>query len=231
MIARRLTSLTLLVVIFLGGLSEPVRAQFTPRFSSQRKQSVGQMHLGLGATVMNIGDFSNAAWPELDEPVPVFHARLGYAIPVTGENWFLMTEIEVSTATTAGVWAEPYTNEPHTVEGVVQSGVALTAGVLYSTEGRKMLLGGGVGFHLVNHDPDRPGSMLAQGQFFLRDPFLHMGFGVHANIARKIAELSDTTFLMVEARYKVASLAGNLPRSLRSILMSEFQLSMFLAIK
>ncbi len=231
MIARRLIPLTLLIVMFLGGISEPVRAQFTPRFSSQRKQSEGQMHLGFGATVMNIGDYSNAAWPELDATVPVLHARLGYAIPVTGEKWFLMTEIEVSTASTAGVWAEPFTNELHTVEKIVQAGVSLTAGVLYATDERKMLFGGGFGFYLLNHDPDRSGSMLAQGEFFLRDPFLHMGFGMHVNVARKIAELSETTFLMVEARYKVATLAGNLPRSLRNILLSEFQISTFLAIK
>ena len=83
----------------------------------------------------------------------------------------------------------------------------------------------------MNHDPERPGSMLTQGEFFLRDPFLHIGFGIQAHIARAIADLNETTKLMVEARYRVATLSGNVPRSLRSILLSEFQLGLYLAIK
>ncbi len=231
MIARRLIPLTLLVVMFSGMISEPVQAQFTPRFSSQRKQSEGQVHLGFGATVMNVGDYTSAPWPELEAHVPVLHARLGYAIPLAGQKWFLITEIEVSTAVTNGVWAELFSSDTHVVEKIQQTGVSLMAGAAYATADRKMLFGGGFGFHLLNHDPDRPGSMLAKGEFFLRDPFLHMGFGLHFHVSRAIAVVSETTRLMVEARYKIASLGGNLPRSLRNILMSEFQLTTYLAIK
>jgi len=232
MFARRLIPLALLIVFILGTVSEPVLAQFTPRFSSQRRQSEGQLHIGFGSTLLNIGDYSSEAWPEFDPPVPVLYARLGYAIPLTGgEKWYILTEIEYNTANANGLWSEPASTDNHVVTDISQSGVSLTASGVYATEGRKMLLGAGFGFYLMNHDPEVPGSMLTVGENFLRDPFLHMGFGVQAHIARAIADVNETTKLMVEARYRVATLSGNVPRSLRTILLSEFQLGLYLAIK
>jgi len=191
MFARRLIPLALLVVFILGTVSEPVQAQFTPRFSSQRRQSEGQLHIGLGSTLLNIGDYTSEAWPEFDAPVPVLYARLGYAIPLTGgERWYVLTEIEYNTANASGVWSEPQSLDTHNVTEIPQSGVSLTASGVFATEERKTLFGAGFGFYLLNHDPDRPGSMLTQGEFFLRDPFLHMGFGVQAHVARAIAEVS-----------------------------------------
>ncbi len=232
MFARRLIPLALLIVFILGSVSEPVMAQFTPRFSSQRRQTEGQLHIGFGSTVMNIGDYTSEAWPDFEPPVPVLYGRLGYAIPLTGgERWYILTEIEANTANASGVWSEPQSLDTHEVTVIGQGGVSLTASGVFATEGRKMFLGGGIGFYLLNHDPDRSGSMLTQGEFFLRDPFKHLGFGVQALVARQIAEVTETTKLMVEARYRVATLAGNVPRALRSILLSEIQIGLFLAIK
>jgi len=233
MIARRLMPLTLLVLFILGTVSEPVSAQFTPRFSSQRRQSEGQLHLGLGSTLVNFGDYTSEAWPAFEAPTPVLYGRLGYAIPLTGgERWFALVEIEYGTASTSGTWSEPLSLDTHEVAEISQSSVSLTASGLFATEGRKTLLGAGVGFYLMNHDPVIPGSMLAQGEVFLRDPFLHMGFGGQVHLARAIAEVSDTTRLMVEARYKVATLSGNVPRAQnRNILLSELGIGFYLAIK
>jgi len=232
MFARRLTPLALLILFVLGTVSEPVLAQFTPRFSSQRRQTEGQLHLGFGSTVMNISDYTSEAWPEFEPPVPVLYARLGYAIPLTGgEKWYVLTEIEANTANASGLWSEPQSLDNHEVTDIAQGGAALTASAVFATEGRKMLIGGGIGFYLLNHDPERPGSMLTQGEFFLRDPFKHLGFGLQAHVARAIAKVTDTTQLMVEVRYRTASLAGNVPRALRNVLLSEVQLGLYLAIK
>ncbi len=232
MFARRLIPLALLIVFILGTVSEPVLAQFTPRFSSQRRQSEGQLHLGFGSTLLSIGDYTSEAWPEFDPPVPVLYVRLGYAIPLTGgERWYILTEIEANTANASGLWSEPASTDNHEVTDISQGGASLTASGVFATEGRKMLLGAGIGFYVMNHDPERSSTMLQQDEYFLRDPFKHLGFGVQVLIARAIADVSETTKLMVEARYRVATLAGNVPRALRNILLSEFQLGFYLAIK
>ena len=61
------------------------------------------------------------------------------------------------------------------------------------------------------------------------DPFNHIGIGFQAHYARYIAQLSDKVKLMLEGRYKAAFMAGNV--SDRTLLMSEFQVSFYLAIK
>ena len=73
--------------------------------------------------------------------------------------------------------------------------------------------------------------MQTAGDAFLRDPFVHLGLGGQLFYARQIGRFNDSTLLMIEGRYKAAVMGGNIPGSSRKILLSEFQLSLFIAAK
>ena len=67
--ARRLISTTTLPLLFIGLLAAPAMAQFTPRFSTQRKGPPVQWHIGIGGTVFNLGDHTNQSWTVLEAVV------------------------------------------------------------------------------------------------------------------------------------------------------------------
>ena len=91
---RRTLISTALAVLALTVSTTPVLAQFTPRFSQQTRRAPGQMHIGLGTNVLNLGDYTSEPWPKLEAGIGLIHARLGFAIPLSGEKWFVLTEVE-----------------------------------------------------------------------------------------------------------------------------------------
>ena len=68
-----------LLLVAVIGLALPVQAQFTPRFSRQEARLPVQWHVGLGATLLNLGDYTSERWSELDAPLPIFQCA--------GANW------------------------------------------------------------------------------------------------------------------------------------------------
>ncbi len=232
--ARRLTTAAALSgLLLLLGVAE-AGAQFTPRFSSRDQGPKAQWHVGLGTTVVNLGDYTSEHWPELKTPVPVINARVGVAIPIKGESLFLMPEIEVHTAGTEGTYNVPPLYgpagaEPYDIHSITQQGFSILFNLVRGYDERRTLLGGGIGYHLIRHDPQMVQAMESDGSSFHRDPFMHLGLGGQIHFARALTELREDVTLMVEARYEVAYLGGNV--SDREILMSQFLLGFYLAIK
>ncbi len=228
---RTLISLAAAAIVLL--LAVPAQAQFTPRFSQRQAGQPVQWHLGIGATVINLGDYTSERWPELDAPFPIVHLRGAVMIPLGPKaSFFLVPELEGNFASTQGIYNDPYPIDLvslHTVSQIGQRGFSIMLNLVRSLDDRKTLLGAGLGYHLIEHDPTQPASMTVRSVRFLNDPFQHLGIGMQLHIARAIAQLSEKTRLMVEGRYKFAYMGGN--TSGRDLLMSEFQLTAYLAIK
>ncbi len=232
MIARRLISTAVLTAVLIGFHAPPAQAQFTPRFSTQRRGTEGQLHIGIGATVVDLGEYTSDPWPELGASPPIFHGRIGAAIPLGGEKYFILVEVEGNTTNAEGRYVEPQDLRSYDVSEITQTGFSIMANLLRMTVGRDMIFGGGIGYHLIKHDPMLPWQMNVDGVPFLRDPFIHMGMGFQVHVSKAIVTLNEKTRLMVEGRYKVAKLGGNVPGAeQRKILMSEFQITTYLAIK
>ena len=228
---RTLTSLAAAATVLL--LAVPAQAQFTPRFSQRQAGQPVQWHLGIGATVINMGDYTSERWPELDTPLPIVHLRGAVALPLGAKaSFFLVPEFEVNIASTKGVYNDPYPIDPvslHTVSQIGQRGFSIMLNLVRSLDDRKTLLGAGLGYHLIEHDPTQPVSMTVRNVRFINDPFQHLGIGLQFHAARAVAQLSAKTRLMIEGRYKFAFMGGN--TSGRDLLMSEFQLTAYLAVK
>ena len=232
--ARRLTAaLALTGLLLVLGASEAA-AQFTPRFSTKEQGPKAQWHVGLGTTVVNLGDYTSEHWPTLETPVPVFNARFGVAIPIKGETLFLMPEIEVHTAGTEGVYNVPPLYGPagagpYEIPDITQQGFSVLFNFVRGYDERRTLVGGGIGYHLIRHDPQTTTAMESDGSQFHRDPFMHLGLGGQVHFARALTQLKEDVTLMVEGRYEAAYLGGNV--SDREILVSQFLLGFYLAIK
>jgi len=231
MSARRLGSTITFTLLLAGLTTAPVMAQFTPRFSTQKKGPPHQWHVGLGSTVVNLGDYSSEFWHVLNEVVPVLQLRLGVAIPVKGETIFFLPEVEMHVASTDGKYVEPLTQLSSDVNSISQLGFAVLLNVVKMTNDRGTLFGGGLGYYTTKHDPVTPKSM---GEYdppleFLRDPFMHIGIGVQFFAARSILSIREDVNLMLEGRYKASLMDGNM--SGRQLLMSEFMISAFITIK
>lgn len=230
----RKTSFLLLLLAVLG-FALPAQAQFTPRFSRQETGPPVQWHIGLGVTALNLGDYTSERWSELDAPLPIFQLHGAVMVPLgTSEKWFLMPELEGNMAlpATRGVYVDPQpidTVVEHEVGTVAQRGFSIMLNLVRSLDERRTLLGAGLGYHLIEHDPLMPASMSVRNVVFLNDPFQHLGIGLQLHAARAVSQLSEKTRLMLEARYKYAYMGGN--TSGRDLLMSEFQLTAYLAIK
>ncbi|MFO7769411.1 MAG: hypothetical protein R6W82_10720 [bacterium] len=234
MYVRRLTAAAALsgLLLFLG--ASEATAQFTPRFSTEEQGPKAQWHVGLGTTVVNMGDYTSEHWPELETPVPVLNLRFGVAIPIKEETLFLMPEIEVHTAGTEGVYNVPPLYGPagagpYEVPTITQQGFSVLLNVLRGFDERRTLVGGGIGYHLIRHDPEITSAMQSDGSIYHRDPFMHLGIGGQIHFARALTRLKENIVLMGEVRYEAAFLGGNV--SDRDILMSQFILGFYLAIE
>jgi hypothetical protein len=227
-----LISTAVLAAVLIVFHAPPSQAQFTPRFSTQKRGTEGQLHIGIGATVVDLGEYTSDPWPELGASPPILHGRIGAAIPLGGENYFIAIEVEGNTTNAEGRYVESVALRSYDVPEITQTGFSIMANLLRMSAGRKTIFGGGIGYHLIKHDPILPPQMNVDGVRFLRDPFIHIGMGLQGHVARSIATLNEKTQLMVEGRYKVAWLGGNVPGAEgRKILMSEFQITTYLAIK
>lgn len=231
MSARRIIFITTLAVLLVGIVAAPAMAQFTPRFSTKRKGPPPQWHVGIGGTVLNLGDHTNASWPVLDAAVPIFHLRLGVAVPLKGETLFLLPEVEGHIASTSGEYIEPLTQIRSKVATISQRGFAILLSLMRATSDRRTVWGAGLGYYLTKHNPTTPESM---NQYdppldFHRDPFMHIGVGAQMHVARAVAKIKENTSLMLEGRYKVSYMDGDV--SDRKLLMSELLLTAYLAIK
>jgi len=231
MSVRRLVSTTSLILLLVGLTAAPVMAQFTPRFSTQRKGPPHQWHIGLGSTVANLGDHSSAIWHELNEVVPVLQFRLGVAIPIKEGTIFLMPEVEIHLASTNGDYVEPLTQIHSDVTSISQQGFSVLLSVVKMTDDRRTMWGGGLGYYTTSHDPVTPASMNLYDPplEFLKDPFMHIGIGLQFFAARSILSIKEDVNLMLEGRYKIATMDGNI--SERRLLMSEFIISGIITIK
>ncbi len=231
MSVRRLVSTTTLILLLVGLTAVPVMAQFTPRFSTQKKGPPHQWHIGFGSTVVNLGDHSNEYWPVLNEAVPILQLRLGVAIPLKGETLFLLPEVEAHFASTYGEYVDPQTQIYSDVNSISQQGFSVLLSVMKTADERRTLWGGGLGYYTTKHNPVTPESM---GLYdppleFFRDPFMHMGIGMQLFAARSILSIREDINLMLEGRYKVALMDGISGEI--QLLMSEFIISAFLTIK
>jgi hypothetical protein len=232
---RNLTSLAAAVAATVLLLAVPAQAQFTPRFSQKGAGQPVQWHLGIGVTAINLSDYTSERWPELDTPLPIVHLRGAVALPLGAKaSFFLVPEFEVNIASTKGVYNDPYPDpielvQLHTVSQIGQRGFSVMLNLVRSLDDRKTLLGAGLGYHWIQDDPARPSSMMVREVQFIADPFEHLGIGLQFHAARAVAQLSAKTRLMVEGRYKYVKMSGN--TSGRDLLLSEFQLTAYLAIK
>jgi len=229
---RRILMSTALVVLALTVSTAPVLAQFTPRFSQQTRRAPGQMHIGMGTNVLNLGDYTSEPWPQLEAGIGLLHARLGFAIPLSGEKWFVLTEVEAQLGQTTGEFVPPYNpSARYEITTIKQRGFSIMANITRATSARRVLYGAGIGYHLLTHDPLAPADMQTAGDAFLRDPFVHLGLGGQLFYAHQIGRFNDTTMFMLEGRYKAAIMGGNIPGSSRKILLSEFQITLLVAAK
>jgi hypothetical protein len=227
--ARKLLTATVLALFICGVTADTASAQFTPRFSTREATTPVQWHVGIGATVANMGDYTSGNWPQLESPTPILHARVGVAIPISGEKLFLVPEIELNTAGTEGEYVHPIALNRYLIPEVGQRGFSIMLNLVRAVNERNVLMGAGLGYHLVEHDPVIIQAQITESVPFHKDPFNHIGIGFQAHYARYLAQLSDKVKLMLEGRYKAAFLSGNV--SDRTLLMSEFQVSFYLAIK
>ena len=233
MFARRLFSITTLAALLVGLLAVPAMAQFAPRFSTRTKGPPAQWHAGIGSTVLNIGDHTGEWWPELDAVVPIPCLRLGVAVPLQGETLFLLPELEVHIASTKGKFNEPYVQGKFEVNSIRQWGFSIMLSILRAFDDRRTLLGAGLGYYLMEHNPETTPRMreeFVRPLDFLVDPFKHIGLGVQLHAARAVANLKENVTLMLEGRYKVALMSGEVD-PLRNLLMSEFQITVYVAVK
>lgn len=231
MSVRRLVATTPLILLLVGLVAAPVMAQFTPRFSTQKKGPPHQWHIGLGSTVVNLSDHSSEYWHVLNEVVPVVQLRLGVAIPLKGETIFLMPEVEMHFASTDGEYVEPLTQIHSDVSSISQLGFSVLLNLVKMADDRRTMWGGGLGYYTIQHDPVTPAEMSAFDPplEFIRDPFMHIGIGLQLFAARSILSIRENVNLMLEGRYKVASMDGNV--SGRKLLMSEFMISAIITKK
>jgi len=232
MSARRLLTVATLTLLFVGMAAPPASAQFTPRFSSRRAGPPVQWHLGLGATFANLGDYTSEVWPLLNDPVPVFHARLGVAIPLKGETLMILPEIEGHLSSTDGEYVHPLLpGLVYPISSVGQRGFSVMASLVRSLRSRNVLMGLGVGYHLIEHSAVESTQMVTDGIpfHFEEGRFNHIGIGFQAHYARRIAAFREDRILMLEGRYKAAYLSGN--ASGRTLLLSEFQLTFYVAFR
>jgi hypothetical protein len=228
---RTLISLAAAITVLL--LAVPVQAQFTPRFSQKPPGPPVQWHLGVGATALNLSDYTSERWPEFDTPISIAHVRGAVMIPLGAKaELFLVPELEGNISYTKGVYSDPYPVDLvqlHTVSRIGQHGFSIMLNLVRAFKDRRSLLGAGVGYYWIEHNPAIPSSMTVRDIQFIQDPFQHLGIGFQLHAARAVAQLSAKMRLMVEGRYKYASMSGN--TSGRNLLMSEFQLTAYLAIK
>jgi len=233
MFARRLLSITTLAALLVGLLAVPAMAQFAPRFSTRRKGPPAQWHAGIGSTVWNLGDHTGEWWPELDAVVPIPCLRLGVAVPLKGEILFLLPELEVHIASTSGKFNHPTYQQEFEVNSIRQWGFSIMMSILRAFDDRRTLLGAGLGYYLMEHNPDITPEMeqyIIGPLDFLVDPFKHIGLGVQLHAARAVANLKENATLMLEGRYKVSLMSGEV-NPLRNLLMSEFQITVYVAVK
>jgi hypothetical protein len=231
MTARRILTTTYVALAAMALLAPAASAQFTPRFRTREAGPPVQWHIGAGASVINLGDYTSEIWPRLDTPSLTFHARLGVAIPLKGEKLFIIPELEGHLSTTTkGEYIHPLVPSlKYNIDEIWERGFSVMLNMVRSYRDRNVLMGGGVGFHLMEHDPVTVQQQRSDGVPFHQDPFNHIGIGVQFHYARGIKDFAAGKKLMAEARYKVAYLSGN--ASDRSLLMSEFQLTLYLAYK
>lgn len=230
MSARRLMAATASILLLSGLMPPPASAQFTPRFSTKGKGTPAQWHVGVGATIVNLGDYTSEPWPVLEAPAPIFHARIGVAVPIKGESLFLLPEVEFLAASTKGEYIHPLIpGRKYAIPTVGQRGFSIMFSLVRALRQRSVLMGAGLGYFLLEHDPVPVRQMLTDGVPFHRDPFNHIGIGLVAHYARKITELAENRTLMLEGRYKVGFLNGNV--SDRTMLLSEFQITLYLAFR
>ena len=211
-------------------LAPSVTAQFTPRFQTRERGEQAQWHVGLGVTAVNLGDYTSETWPVLDAPAPIFHGRIGVAIPLKGNELFIVPELEFHTAGTKGVYSHPLIpTSRYTIPTIGQRGFSVLVSMVRSFRDRNVLMGAGLGYHLVEHDPTTVALQITEDVPFHRKPFNHIGIGAQLHYARALSDLAEGRRLMVEGRYKVAMMSGNV--SDRTLLLSEFQITLYLAIK
>ncbi len=227
---RRILIAAAAAALALALTAPPASAQFTPRFSTQSRNEPGQFHIGLGTNV-NIGDYTSEPWPDLEAASGQLHGRLGWAIPVKAETYFIIVEVEGQLGKTNGRFKVPVNLHEYIVPTIKQRGFSIMANLTRAAAGRRTLYGAGIGYHLLTHDPLPTAAMQAVNDTFLRDPFTHIGLGGQLFYARSVGRINDTTLLMLEGRYKAAIMGGNVPGSNRNILMSEFQITLFVAAK
>lgn len=179
--------------------------------------------------MLNLGDHTNASWPVLDAAVPIFHLRLGVAVPLKGETLFLLPEVEGHIASTSGEYIEPLTQIRSEVATISQRGFAILLSLVRATSDRRTVWGAGLGYYLTKHNPTTPDRLTQLGLDFHKDPFMHIGVGAQVHVARAVAKIKENTSLMLEGRYKVSYMDGDV--SGRRLLMSELLLTAYLAIK
>jgi len=232
MFVRRLFPITTLAALLVGLLAVPAMAQFAPRFSTRTKGPPAQWHAGIGSTVLNIGDHTGEWWPGLDAVVPIPCLRLGVAVPLKGETLFLLSELEVHIASASGKFNHPTYQVEFEVGSIRQWGFSIMLSILRAFDDRRTLLGAGLGYYLMEHNPDIPSKMeeYIVPLDFLMDPFKHIGLGVQLHAARAVANLKENVTLMLEGRYKVSRMDGEVNPH-RKLLMSEFQITVYVAVK
>jgi hypothetical protein len=228
--ARRILTSALAAAVTIAISAPAVSAQFTPRFQTRERGEPVQWHVGIGVTAVNMGDYTSETWPELGAPAPIFHGRVGVAIPLKGDELFIMPELEGNTTRTDGVYIHPLNpTRRYNISEIGQRGFSVMLNLVRAWRDRNVLIGAGLGYHLLEHDPTTVPVQITEGWPFHRDPFNHIGIGGQLHYARGIGELAEGRRLMLEARYKVALMSGNV--SDRTLLMSEFQVTLYLAIK
>ena len=230
MTARRLLKTATLILAATALLAPAASAQFTPRFRTRDAGPPAQWHAGFGASFLNLGDYTSEVWPKLDAVAPVFHARFGVAIPLKGETLFIMPELEGHLSKTKGRYVHPLVPSiTYTIDEVWERGFSVMLNLVRSLRERNVLMGAGLGYHLMEHDAVTVQQQVTDGVPFHQDPFNHIGIGAQLHYARGIKDFAEGRKLMLEARYKAAFLSGN--ASDRTLLLSEFQITFYLAFK
>jgi hypothetical protein len=214
----------------------PARAQFTPRFSTQEKGPPVQRMIGLGLVGFNLSDATSEQWPVLKPSLPPIHLRIGVAVPIRDEEIYLHPEIEVNGSFYLGDYNPPANayrgiggDRTYEIEDIPQWGFSILLNLMRSSTDARTMAGAGFGFHFLQHHPPETEEMLLNQATYFRAPFTHVGIGAQVYVQRQILSLSERSRLMVQGRYQVSAMDGDVGD--RTLLLSQFQFSLFLVVK